>query len=302
MNPQIETNQDIMDQLHTMLIKERHPSYICIRDYLHPSCQCNSEISDLDRHQLCQWAYSILSACSFDESIGPLAFSYFDRFLSSQHPRAKLAMTSRHEFQLVFVTALVLALKVQCGMNVELDFVCERICSDLYSEEELIETEKQMLMGLGWRLNGPTSHDFIEYFVELLPEQDDLQALKSFLAQDAKNRASSAIMDYAQVFRLPSTIAFASLVEAMQEVGKETFHPFHKLQFIQRISMVSGIGAERYFSNNTSTVYDHQVSITSSTFTTAAGNLACLASQVAERCMHGQRKGSSYRRVVSPSA
>ncbi|KAL7501795.1 hypothetical protein ACHAWX_000358, partial [Stephanocyclus meneghinianus] len=148
-----------MDQLQTMLIKERHPSYTCIRDYLHPSCQYRSEITELDRHQLCQWAYSILSACTFDESIGPLAFSYFDRFLSSQHPRAKLAMTSRHEIQLVFVTALVLALKVRCGMNVEFDFVCERICSDLYSEEELIETEKQMLMALGWRLNGPTSHD-----------------------------------------------------------------------------------------------------------------------------------------------
>jgi len=211
-------------------------------------------------------------------------------------------MSSRHEFQLAFVTALVLALKVRCGMNVEFDFVCERICSDLYSEEELIEAEKQMLMALGWRLNGPTSHDFIEYFVELLPEQDDLEALKSFLAQDAKNRASSAIMDYCQVFRLPSSLAFASLVEAMQEVGKEIFHPFHKLQFIQRISMVTGIGAENYFSSNTSPVYDHQVPIASSPCTTAAGNLVCLASQVAERVIHGQRKGSSFRRVVSPSA
>ncbi|KAL7477051.1 hypothetical protein ACHAW6_002865 [Cyclotella cf. meneghiniana] len=278
MNSQLQTNQALMDQLQTMLIKERHPAYTCIRDYLHSSCQCHSEISPLDRHQLCQWAYDILSACSFDESIGSVAFSYFDRFLSSEHPRAKLAMTSQHEFQLVFVTALTVALKVRCGMNVEFDFVCERICSDIYNEEELIETEKEMLMVLGWRLNGPTCHDFIEYFVELLPDQDHVEALKSSVAKDAKKRASSAIMDYSQAFRLPSSIAIASLFEAIQGSGKERFHPFHKLLFIQKISMVNGIRAGHYCSSNESLVQDHQVSTTRTTCTTAAGNRICLAS------------------------
>ncbi|KAL3794571.1 hypothetical protein HJC23_008027 [Cyclotella cryptica] len=291
-----------MDQLHNMLIQERHPSYTSIRDYLHFSCQPHSEISALDRQQLCQWAYSILSACSFDNSIGSVAFSYFDRFLSSHHPRAKFAMTSRHEFQLAFVTALVLALKVRCGMNVELDFVSDRICCGLYPQEDLVEMEKEMLMALGWRLNGPTSHDFIEYFVELLPEQDDFESFKTSLAEDAKSRASSVVMDYSQVLRLPSSIAFESLVEAIQEVGKERFHPYHKLQFLQRISMVTGIGAGHVFSSNSSPAQDHQVSITSSPRTTATESIVCLASQVSEHFMHGQQKGSSYRRIVSPSA
>lgn len=103
----------------------------------------------------------------------------------------------------------------------ELDFVCERICCGLYPEEHLINMEKVVLVALAWRLNGPSAHDFIEYFVELLPEQDDVETLKTLLSEDARDRASSAVMDYSQVLRLPSSIAFAALVKAIQEVGKE---------------------------------------------------------------------------------
>ena len=82
----------------------------------------------------------------------------------------------------------MLALKARCRMNMELDFVCERICCGLYPKEHLIDMEKVMLVGLAWRLNGLSVHDFIEYFVELLPEQDNVEILKTSLSKAARNR------------------------------------------------------------------------------------------------------------------
>eukprot|EP00970_Alexandrium_tamarense_P014919 scaffold4491_cov90-Alexandrium_tamarense.AAC.1 len=50
-----------------------------------------------------------------------------------------------------------------------------------------------------------------------------------------------------QALRNPSKIAFASLLTAVKGVDPTLFHPTDKLEFIQMVSKVTGIGAGNFF-------------------------------------------------------
>ncbi|KAL3780199.1 hypothetical protein ACHAWO_000142 [Cyclotella atomus] len=280
---QRETNLTVMEQLECMLLNERHPSYRC-RDYL--NSQSQHEVSATDRFKLCQWAYSITSACSLDLSVACVAILFFDRFLSSGNSRAQFALTSPPQFQLAFATALFLALKTHSGMNVELDFFSENVCGDLYRKEDLVEMEMEMLKALSWKLCGPTTHDFIEYFIELSHIEDG--SIRSSLITDSKIIAASAMMRYPEL-HMPSHIALTSIVESIEQLQDVT--PVQKVLLIHGIA--SAICDHEYYTNDAAPQKD---SITPRSFGAYADNIVSLASQVVGRSMN------QYRRIFSPSA
>ena len=76
----------VMDKLQNMLVQEQHPSYKSGRNYLSTFVN-RSDVSSIDRHELFQWAYSIL----FDDSIGCMAFPMLIVSVT-QHPRVKTAL------------------------------------------------------------------------------------------------------------------------------------------------------------------------------------------------------------------
>jgi hypothetical protein len=39
----------------------------------------------------------------------------------------------------------------------------------MYDANEIIAMELNVLQALKWKLNGPTPHDFIDYYLELVP-------------------------------------------------------------------------------------------------------------------------------------
>ena len=129
------------------------------------------KISPSVRLALCDWAYKTIVVCDgVDRSTAIMAFSYFDRFLSSNAPAAKKALNDLQECQLAFVASLVIAIKCHSGFKVEYDFVSELVAQGFYNEEELSCMEMEVLQALEWKLNGLSSHDFIGYFLELLPD------------------------------------------------------------------------------------------------------------------------------------
>lgn len=269
-----------------MLVKEQ--TYACFRDYLrlrHPSSPLEHMVSANHRYQLCKWACSFLSLCSFDLYIAITAFSYFDRFLCSPHPQAKLALTSRDQFQLVFVTALVLAFKAKNGMDVELDFFTEKICCGMYSGEELATTEMKMLEALSWKLNGPSPHDFIEYYVELLDVDSRCEPLLASLIEDSKLVAASAMMHYPNALKMPSSIALTSMIKAIEQ--SETFNRFQKVELTQAVMQVIHDIGDQVCSAGIHDIYDNSTpsappkeTLPSNTLSTVKNDLACLASQM----------------------
>jgi hypothetical protein len=176
-----------------------------------------------------------------------------------------------------------MALKARYGMSVELDFFSEKICCDMYKENELIDTEMEMLMALTWKLNGPCPHDFIEYIVELVLTQED-ESIKSSLILNAKSISASSMMDFSEAQRLPSSIAVSSLIESIEEL--QTLHPCEKLQLACHISSLGSDIVTR----------QKQDVVVTNTYTSTAESIASFASQVAGRSFSG------YCRMFNPSA
>eukprot|EP00956_Cyclotella_meneghiniana_P024983 scaffold51153_cov51-Cyclotella_meneghiniana.AAC.1 len=162
-NKLIMFNPLVLSQIRVMQQQERSASYRCL-DYL-----SNTQVlSPSVRLALCDWAYKTIAACDgVDRSTAIMAFTYFDRFLSSNARAAKRALNDLQECQLAFVTSLVIAIKCRSGFKVEYDFVSKVVTGDAYDEEELSYMEIEILEALDWKLNGPSSHDFIGYFLEL---------------------------------------------------------------------------------------------------------------------------------------
>ncbi|KAL7475496.1 hypothetical protein ACHAW6_001411, partial [Cyclotella cf. meneghiniana] len=142
-----------------------------------------------------------------------------DRFLSNSIcRRAKAALISRQEFQLCFITCLVIAIKNRGGMSVSSNFISKLLCHGLYSANEILQVELEILSGLSWKLNGPTATDFVHAFLQLMPHQKTEKVMES-LIELAEAHVEIAMMDYVLALQEPSSIAYSSVLVAMDCMG-----------------------------------------------------------------------------------
>jgi hypothetical protein len=153
-------DSSLISQISVMHQQENSTSYRFV-DYM--STETNV-LRPPDREALCNWGYQTVAACNgVNRSTAAKAISFFDRFLGTSAPAAQQALADVGDSQLAFVACLVIALKVHPGFNVETDFVSNVVCGNIYDASEIIAMELHVLQALGWKLNGPTPHDFIDY-------------------------------------------------------------------------------------------------------------------------------------------
>lgn len=237
---QLTSNPYLIDHLQFMLEQEETHYQVGCDDYFPPW----AAVSSSDRQTMCSWSYDIVNACSIPREVACIAMSYFDRFMCTSSRRALTALASRREFQLAFITCLIIALKCRAGMQVDSDFVSDTICQKLYCEEEIIKMEKEILSALQWRLNGPSPHEFIGGLVELLPSHDGLNSeVVEQLKTMSHVQVEAAMLDYSMALQSPSSIAYVALLTAMQNLSTGAFHPLDRLSWMQNIAMVTGMKA-----------------------------------------------------------
>ena len=227
-------NPLVLSQICIMLQQEKNSSYKC-SDYLSRT----QAIGPTHREALCKWGYHTIAAChGVSRLTAVVAFGYFDRFPSSNTPAANRALNDVTECQLAFVTCLVIALKIHSGFNVETNFVSNVITKNSYDAEEINDMELQILHSLGWKLNGPTPHDFIDYFLEVMPGVDG--TCLDLAKQLSKALAEAAVMRYTSVLHHPSEIAFASLCCALHHVDVSLLNNLPFLQIISGLDLRHG--------------------------------------------------------------
>ena len=248
---QLGDNPYLIDQLHFMQDQEE-THYQITDDYLRPNRPCSSKVTPTDRETMARWSYDIVDSCSIDREVACIAMNYFDRFMCTPSPRANKALISRREFQLAFITCLIIALKGRAGMQVDSDFVSDTICQRMYQSHEILKMEVEILRALEWRLSGPSPHEFIAGMVELMPSyirSNDVKVVHR-LELMAKMQAEAAMVDYSMALQRPSTIAYAALVTAMQAIDVDAFHPLDRLAWKQNIALVTGIKANDTLSSD----------------------------------------------------
>ena len=119
-------------------------------------------------------------------------------------------------------------------------FVAERICEGMYSHDEIIKMEIDILRTLGWYLNGPTSHDIIEHFMDLLPPDADKEAASN-LQQTAMKRAEKNLHDYSLALEPPSSLALASLTSIVSTWDPNALCDLKYSAWMSKVGFIMGV-------------------------------------------------------------
>ena len=186
------------------------------------------------RTKIVQWLYDCVDYLELSRESVAMAMSYVDRIMSNSSrtmPAAAMVAQAKQDsmmYQLVAVSSLFLAAKqnsshhVRSSSSSPID-ACTlvRISHDSYFANEIIQMEKVVLEGLEWRLCGPTAlsiaYDAIALLAKTLPSQPDKWRRVSSVLDFTRLQIEMSILDYnSSVLRSPSTIAMASIVNAME--------------------------------------------------------------------------------------
>ena len=218
----------IISQIRVMKEQERAEAYRCT-NYL----RYRTELSPANRQALCNWGYGTIAKCHGANRLTVVkAISYFDRYMGISSQSRDL-----HTIQLAFIASLVIALKVEAGFSVELDFVASAITKGTYGKEEIVSMEFEILKALEWRLNGPTPHEFIDRFLELIPGVGSAQS--ELLNRLSKAIAEEAATTYSFALRYPSVVAFGAICCGLEYL--KSFFEIDSLAIQHSLQIVSGL-------------------------------------------------------------
>jgi hypothetical protein len=224
---------NIVSQIRVMQEQERSEAYRC-NDYL----SYRSELGPADRQALCNWGFQTIAAFhGISRFTVVKAISYFDRYMCTSFQGRSVELEA---IQLAFVASLVIALKVDSGFNVEIDFVASVVTKDAYDEEEISRMEMEILQALGWRLSGPTPHDFIDRFLQVIPGIEPTHF--DFLNRFSKAVAELATVRYSMALQCPSVISFAAICFGLEYL--RSMVAIDTLAIQRSLQNVSGLNCE----------------------------------------------------------
>jgi len=236
---------------HIQFMQAQEPYYRIGADYLLSS---SATITAADRRALCSWSYEIIESLSnINSEVACIGMSYLDRFMATSSPRAKVALTTRHEYQLATVACTVIAIKNRGGIkHLGSDFVAEVVCHGLYSKDELDDIEMEVLNALSWRLNGPTPHEFIDALVGLLSaiSEDDNASSSLLLTEHSKIKVDNAVLDYNLALQSSLALAYAAILTTLKttSVLMDRLCPMDLINWMSNIeSIMAGSRMDQIF-------------------------------------------------------
>jgi hypothetical protein len=232
---------------HLQLMQAQEPYYRIGADYLSSS---SVTITAVDRRALCSWSYEIIESLSnINSEVACIGMSYLDRFMATSSPKAKAALTTRHEYQLATVACTVIAIKNRGGIkHLGSDFVAEVVCHGLYTKDELDDMDMEVLNALSWRLNGPSPHEFIDALVGLLSaisedgSEDDDASSSLLLTKHSRRQVDAAVLEYDLALQSSLALAYAAILTSLKTTS-DLVDRFCHMDLINWMSNIDSIMA-----------------------------------------------------------
>jgi len=204
--------EDFSDRF--MALSRQENFYQC-NDYLkfttEKDVSLNQAVDETSRHVMTNWCYQVLDYCNASEETASVAISYVDRFLSSSQGRF-----DKKFFQLLVMCSLQLAIKVCESKKLESETL-SLLSRGMFSAQDINLMEKALLSALKWRLYPATPHVFLDFFFDLLSNTMS-NSTKSSLLKLSKKQVNLASCHYSFSLKKSSDIAFASILNSMEEI------------------------------------------------------------------------------------
>mmetsp|Transcript_25016 Transcript_25016/g.45057 ORF Transcript_25016/g.45057 Transcript_25016/m.45057 type:complete len:335 (-) Transcript_25016:133-1137(-) len=192
----------------------------------------SSQINEVWREMLCEWCYQIVDHFDFNRDVVSVTMSYLDRYLATR-------AVNRRIFQLAAITALYLAIKLFEPGTLHMSNLVH-LSRGYFTAEHIMSMENTMFQTLNWHVHPPTPYAFCSDLMILVPGditpcvRHDMQELARFLTE-------LSVCDYWFATRKPSSIALASIINAIELQGPYLVDAKYKAEFLHR---VVGIGMD----------------------------------------------------------
>lgn len=170
------------------------------------------------RNQIAQWCINIMEAVGYEREYAAITMSFLDRFVATSEGRSVLL--DRAQYQLAALTAIYTSVKIHCPSALSPELVA-KLSQGQFSRQDLLAMERRMLAALKWRVNPPTTMDFIRSFLDLIPDSGLDEHTRKIVLDLATLQAETSILDYKFVTHKASHIAFSSLLNAVESVFGE---------------------------------------------------------------------------------
>lgn len=241
--PHVSSVDDALASIEAMRMQEengyRTEDYMMHAEPEIASCNGPQQPVDADcRSKMSEWCFQVVDFCKFNRETVAIAMSYLDRFLTT--PEGSEALNDRKIFQLAAMTSLYTAIKIHEPEAMEPKIVAS-LSRGAYTEEEVTDMERTILMAIKWRMNPPTAIAFVHHFMALMPADIITETERVGALELAKFQTELAVNAYEFVGINSSTIAFAALSNALQCSGNATGFDY---EFLTTTAKVANLNVE----------------------------------------------------------
>mmetsp|Transcript_35283 Transcript_35283/g.53421 ORF Transcript_35283/g.53421 Transcript_35283/m.53421 type:complete len:296 (+) Transcript_35283:98-985(+) len=228
-----------VDKIRVMMHRET-ATYSCSGSYL------NQVIGEDWRLKVCKWAYNVVDHFEFDRNAATMAISYLDRFMNSTYSSG--LHVSKKCFQLSAIACILIAIKVEGrkkkGKQITI-YTLADLSRGVFSAESIRKMEEGILSTLKWRVNPPIAAHFICDFIQLFPAYEGCCGVRALIYELSKYFADISVcvaklaIDYK-----PSTVAFASITNALELIDSTSLPHTIRKSFLTNISDATNLKVE----------------------------------------------------------
>ncbi|GKY90938.1 hypothetical protein MPSEU_000066600 [Mayamaea pseudoterrestris] len=124
------------------------------------------------RHQMIDWATVVVDSFNMDRELVQMSMNLLDRYVSLELRKPQAAPITRDDFQLFSMTCLYLVIKLNepYPRKIGIESLVN-MSRGFYSETDVSLTELDLLKGLDYRVNPPTSASHVKLLLQVFPKE-----------------------------------------------------------------------------------------------------------------------------------
>lgn len=172
------------------------------------------------RTQMIEWCDMLIDTCEYDKELVEITISLTDRYVATKTE----LMFEPDLYQLAVVASIYTAAKVHEESCLTPDQM-EELADGKFTAEQIVTTELDILMALGFKVNPPTPSTFSRCLLELFPKI--LVSERSLLEDIIEVQLELALSDDFLITCKPSSLSCAVVMNALQTIPQKANISFY---------------------------------------------------------------------------
>lgn len=190
-----------------------------------PQCRLPQQSMQYWREQMFDWSCMVVDSFGADRDVVAVSFNLLDRYLVHELQRPLAPSVTRDDYQLFAMTCLYIAVKVLEPYPRKLSVqTLVEMSKQFYTAQIIEQTERDILVALGWRLHAPTALAFARMYSTLLFSSPNFPIFfssqkQSLFQTTLRTITELSVVDTRSLMDRPSHIGLSAVLLAAQQMG-----------------------------------------------------------------------------------